>query len=115
MASRQEGEGATHTIVCCFCPYACSNDDYAYWHLSAMHLNIQWGCGIYFNFVNGYLSKREHVQSHQKKSYWEPSHSSHKKDEDKGSGSSLDGISGDEEGLIGKYHDEEDDGKWSGF
>ena len=61
--------GATHAIVCCFCPYACSNDDYAYWHLLALHLNIQWGCGICFNFMNGYLLKiREHVQSHQKKS-----------------------------------------------
>ena len=61
--------GATHAIVCHFCPYACSNDNYAYWHLSALHLNIQWGCRICFDFVNGYLSKiREHVQSHQKKS-----------------------------------------------
>ena len=61
--------GATHTIVCCFCLYTCLNDDYAYRHLSAMHLNIQWGCGICFNFMNGYLSKfREHVQSYQKKS-----------------------------------------------
>ena len=57
--------GATYAIVCHFCPYACSNDDYTYRHLSALHLNIQWGCGICFNFVNGYLSKiREHVQSH---------------------------------------------------
>ena len=61
--------GATHAIVCCFCPHTCLNDDYAYWHLSALHLNIQWGCGICFNYMNGYLSKiREHVQSHQKKS-----------------------------------------------
>ena len=64
--------GATHAIVCCFCPHACSNNDYAYYHLSAIHLNIQWGCRICFGFVNGYLSKiREHVQSHQKKSSME--------------------------------------------
>ena len=61
--------GATHAIVCHFCLHTCLNDDYAYHHLSAIHLNIQWGCGICFGFVNGYLSKiREHVQSHQKKS-----------------------------------------------
>ena len=60
--------GATHAIVCHFCPYACLNNDYAYCHLAAMHLNLQWGCGICFEFMNGYLSKiREHVQSHQKK------------------------------------------------
>ena len=60
---------ATHTIVCCFCPYTCSNNDYAYHHLVATHLNLQWGCGICFEFVDGYVSKiREHVQSHQKKS-----------------------------------------------
>ena len=32
--------GATCAIVCHFCPHACSNDDYAYRHLSAIHLNI---------------------------------------------------------------------------
>ena len=67
-----------------------------------LHLNIQWGCRVCFGFVNGYLSKiREHVQSHQKKSSRERSHSSHKKDEDedKESGSSLDGISSDKEGV----------------
>ena len=105
--------GAAHAIVCHFCPYACSNDNYAYRHLVAIHLNIQWGCGICFGFVNGYLSKiREHVQSHQKKSSREQSHSSHKKDE--GSGSSSDSILSDEEGSTGEYHDEEDDGEWSG-
>ena len=36
---------------------------------------------------------------------------SHKKDEGERSESSLDGISSDEEGLIGEY--KEDDGKWS--
>ena len=61
--------GATHVIVCHFCPYACSNNDYAYCHLAATHLNIQWGCRICFDFINGYLSKiREHVLSHQKRS-----------------------------------------------
>ena len=35
--------GAAHEIVCCFCPYACLNDKYAYHHLAAIHLNIQWG------------------------------------------------------------------------
>ena len=107
--------GAAHAIVCCFCPYTCSNDDYAYRHLAAIHLNIQWGCGICFGFVNGYLSKiRGHVQSHQKKGPRERSHSSCKKGEDKGSGSSSDGISSDKEGSIGDSQDEEDDGKWSG-
>ena len=61
--------GAAHVIVCCFCPYACSNDDYVYCHLAATHLNIQWGCGVCFEFVNGYVSKIcEHVLSHQKSS-----------------------------------------------
>ena len=60
---------AAYVIVCCFCPYVCSNDDYAYHHLAATHLNIQWGCRICFDFVNGYVSKiREHVLSHQKRS-----------------------------------------------
>ena len=61
--------GAAHAIICHFCPHTCLNDDYAYCHLSAIHLNIQWGCGICFGFMSGYLSKiREHIQSHQKKS-----------------------------------------------
>ena len=107
--------GATHAIVCRFCPYTCLNDDYTYHHLATTHLNIQWDCRICFGFVNGYLSKiREHVQTHQRKSSREQSSLSHKKDEDEGSGSSLDGISSDEEGLIGDFQDEEDDGKWSG-
>ena len=107
--------GAAHTIVCHFCPYACLNDDYAYQHLLATHLNIQWGCRICFDFMNGYLLIiREHVQSHKKKSSREQSCLSCKKDKDKGSGSSSDGILSDEEGSIGKYHDEEDDGEWSG-
>ena len=78
-----------------------------------LNTHVQWGCGICFNFVNGYLSKiREHVQSHQKKNSKERSHSSHKKDEDEGSESSLDSILSDEEGLIGEY--KEDYGKLSG-
>ena len=48
--------GAAHAIVCHFCPYTCLNDDYTYHHLVATHLNIQWGCGICFGFMNGYLS-----------------------------------------------------------
>ena len=105
--------GATHAIVCCFCLHTCLNDDYAYCHLLAIHLNIQWGCGICFGFVNGYLSKiREHIKSHQKRSSREWSCSSHKKDEGKESESSSDSISSDEEGSIGEY--KEDDGKWSG-
>ena len=107
--------GATHTIVCHFCPYACSNDDYTYRHLVAMHLNLQWGCGICFDFVNGYISKiREHVLSHQKKSSRERSHSSHKKDEDEALGSPSDGISSDEEASEGDSQGKEDDHKWSG-
>ena len=35
--------GPARAIVCHFCPHACSNDDYAYHHLAAIHLNIQWG------------------------------------------------------------------------
>ena len=61
--------GATQAIVCWFCPHTCSNGNYAYHHLSAIHLNIQWGCGICFGFVSGYLSKiREHIQSQHKNS-----------------------------------------------
>ena len=107
--------GATHTIVCHFSPYTCSNDDYAYHHLAATHLNLQWGCSICFGFMNRYLSKiREHVQSHQKRSSREWSHLSHKKDEDEESGSSSEGISSDEEGLVGDSQGEEDDHEWSG-
>ena len=59
----------TQVIVCHFCPHACSNDDYAYRHLAAIHLNIQWGCRACHGYVSGYLLKiREHVQSHQKRS-----------------------------------------------
>ena len=73
--------GATWAIVCHFCPHACSNDDYAYCHLVAIHLNIQWGCGTCYGYVSGYLSKvREHIQSHCKKSSKERSCSSRRKD-----------------------------------
>ena len=59
----------TRAIVCHFCPHTCSNDDYAYRHLAAIHLNIQWGCRTCHAYMSGYLSKiREHVQSHQKRS-----------------------------------------------
>ena len=98
--------------MCQFCPHACSNNDYAYCHLSAIHLNIQWGCGMCFGYVSGYLSKiREHVQSHHKKSSREQSHSSHRKDEGSKSESSLDSILSDEEGSIEEF--KEDDGEWS--
>ena len=32
--------GPAEVIVCHFCPHMCSNDDYAYRHLAAIHLNI---------------------------------------------------------------------------
>ena len=61
--------GPTRAIMCHFCPHACLNDNYAYRHLAAIHLNIQWGCGACHRYISGYLSKiREHVQSHQKRS-----------------------------------------------
>ena len=61
--------GAAQVIVCHFCLYTCSNDNYTYRHLAAIHLNIQWGCGTCHAYVSRYLSKiREHVQSHQKRS-----------------------------------------------
>ena len=81
----------------------------------AMHLNLWWGCGICFDFVNGYVSKiREHVLAHQKKSSRERSHSSHKKDEDEALGSPSGGVFSDEEVSEGDSQDEEDDHKWSG-
>ena len=102
--------GAAQAIVCHFCPHACSNDDYAYCHLVAIHFNIQWGCRMCFGYVSGYLSKiREHVQSHHKKSSREQSHSSHWKDEGDKSESSLDGISSNDEGPVEEF--EEEDGQ----
>ena len=102
--------GPARAIVCHFCPHACSNDDYAYRHLAAIHLNIQWGCGGCHGYVSGYLSKiREHVQSHQKRSSKERSHSSRKKTDSGHSDSSSDGVSSDEEGSAWEPGEEEED------
>ena len=61
-------------------------------------INIQWGCGICFEFINGYVSKIcDHVQSHQKKSSKEQSQSSCRKDEDEVLCSPSDSISSDKE------------------
>ena len=113
--------GAAWAIVCHFCPHACSYNDYAYCHLAAIHLNIQWGCGTCFGYVSGYLSKiREHIQSHHKKSSREQSHSSHRKDEGGKSDSSLDDILSNDEGSVEEFEEEEEeeeednDGKESG-
>ena len=43
--------GAAWAIICHFCPHACSNDDYAYRHLVAIRLNIQWGCRTCYGHV----------------------------------------------------------------
>ena len=103
--------GPTQAIVCHFCPYACLNDDYTYHHLAAIHLNIQWGCGTCYRYVSGYLSKiREHIQSHQKRSSKEQSHSSCKKTDSGHSDSSSDGVSSDEDWSAGELgEDVEDD------
>ena len=102
--------GPTRAIVCHFCPHACSNDDYAYHHLAAIHLNIQWGCGVCHGYVSGYLSKiREHVQSHQKRSSKERSHSSRKKTDSRHSDSSSDGVSSDEEVSAWEPEEEEEE------
>ena len=107
--------GAAHAIVCRFCPYACSNDDYTYCHLAATHLNIQWGCGVCFDFVIGYVSKiREHVLSHQKRSSKERSCLSRKKDKDEASGSPSDSVSSDEEVPEEDFQDGDNDRQWSG-
>ena len=112
------GKGrAAWAIVCHFCPHACSNDDYAYCHLAAIHLNIQWGCGMCFGYISGYLSKiRKHIQSHHKKSSREQSHFSYQKDKGGKSDSSSDGISSNDEGLVEEFKEEEedDDGEGSG-
>ena len=98
-------------IVCHFCPHACSNDDYAYHHLAAIHLNIQWGCGTCHGYISGYLSKiREHVQSHLKKSSKEQSCSSHRKSDRGQSDSSSDGVSSDEDWSTAELGEDEDDG-----
>ena len=102
--------GPARAIVCHFCPHACSNDDYAYRHLAAIHLNIQWGCGACHGYVSGYLSKiREHVQSHQKRSSKEWSRSSHKKTDSRHSDSSSDGVSSDEEVSAWEPEEEEEE------
>ena len=106
---------ATWAIVCHFCPHACSNDDYAYRHLVAIHLNIQWGCRMCYGYVSGYLSKvREHIQSHHKKSSKEQSHSSCKKGDGGKSDSSLDSISSDEEWSAEELEEEEEEDEESG-
>ena len=100
-------------IVCHFCLHACSNDDYAYRHLAAIHLNIQWGCGTCHGYVSGYLLKiREHVQSHLKKSSREWYHSSCKKSGSGQSDSSSDGVSSNEDwsaGELGEDKEEDDE------
>ena len=102
--------GPARAIVCHFCPHACSNDNYAYRHLAAIHLNIQWGCGTCHGYMSGYLLKiRKHVQSHQKRSSKERSHSSHKKTDSGHSDSSSDGVSSDEEWSAGELGEEEED------
>ena len=88
--------GPARAIMCHFCPHACSNDDYAYRHLAAIHLNIQWGCRTCYGYISGYLSKiREHVQSHLKKSSREQSCLSRKKSGSGQSDSSSDRVSSD--------------------
>ena len=102
--------GPTQAIICHFCPHACSNDDYTYCHLAAIHLNIQWGCRTCYGYISGYLSKvREHVQSHLKKSSRERSHLSCKKSGSGKSDSSSDGVLSDEEWSAGELEEEEDD------
>ena len=102
--------GPARAIVCHFCLYAYSNDDYTYRHLAAIHLNLQWGCRTCYRYVSGYLSKRrEHVQSHQKRSSREWSHLSRKKTDSGHSDSSLDGVSSDEEWSAGELGEEVED------
>ena len=102
--------GAVQAIVCHFCWHACSNDDYTYCHLAAIHLNIQWGCGKCYGYVSGYLSKvREHVQSHCKKSSSKRSRSSCKKGDGRKSDSSLDGISSNDEWSAEEPKEEDKD------
>ena len=102
--------GAAQAIVCHFCLHACLNDDYAFHHLVAIHLNIQWGCRTCYGYVSGYLSKvREHVQSHHKRSSREWSCSSHKKGDSGKSDSSSNGVLSNEEWSAGELEEEEDD------
>ena len=99
-----------------FCPYTCSNDDYAYHHLAATHLNIQWGCGVCFEFVNRYMSKIcGHIQAHLKKSSKEQSQSSCRRDEDEISDSpSDDRVFSNEVPSRGDSPAGEEDHEWSG-
>ena len=101
--------GPAQVIVCHFCPHTCSNDDYAYHHLAAIHLNIQWGCGACHGYVSGYLSKiREHVQSHQKS---DPTHHVRRLTADIPTHPRT-GVSSDEEVSMwepGEEEEEEDD------
>ena len=60
--------------------------------------------------MSGYLSKiREHVQSHQKRSSKEWSHSSHKKTDSRQSDSSSDGVLSDEDWSAGELGEDDDD------
>ena len=96
--------------MCHFCLHACLNDDYAYRHLAAIHLNIQLGCGTCYGYVSGYLSKiREHVQSHLKKSSRKQSHLSCKKSGSGQSDLSLDGVLSNEDWSAGELGEEEDE------
>ena len=99
--------------MCHFCPHACSNDDYTYHHLAAIHLNIQWGCRTCYGYVSGYLLKiREHVQSHLKKSSREWSRSSCKKSGSGQSDSFSDGVLSDKDwstGELGEDDNEDND------
>ena len=61
-------------IICLFCPFAASNDGYAYKHLAASHLNILWGCGECYNYANNNLSSfHQHMDRHSE----EPASSTH--------------------------------------
>ena len=107
--------GTAHAIMCCFCPYVCSNNDYAYHHLAATHLNLQWGCGVCSDFRNGYVSNIcEHIQTHMKTSSKERSQSSHRRDEYDILGSPLDDrVSSDEKPSQGDSPAGEEDCEWS--
>ena len=82
----------------------------------ATHLNIQWGCGVCFEFINEYMSKIcGHIQAHLKKSSKEQSQSSHRRDEDEISGSPSDyRVSSEKEPSRGDSPAGEEDQEWSG-
>ena len=76
----------------------------------AIHLNIQWGCGMCFGYISGYLSKiREHVQSHHRKSSRDQSNSSHRKNKGGKSDSSSNSILSNDEGSVEEFEEEEED------